>query len=353
MPMSTVPRIAGIRGHETIVDPHEAGAVLVGTPCKHSPADASWRIMVAPYPKPDARRAVIQLSTTGLLFLAVMAGMLTALEHGILAAMLLVPPAAILLVRLFMFQHDCGHGSFFAARRVNDRVGQLLGVLTLTAYSAWRDTHATHHASAGNLDRRGIGDVATLTVSEYAALPAWRRLAYRLYRHPLVMFGVAPGWLFLIRNRVPTGDPRRHWREWFSVVGTDAALGAVLATLVVTLGPLPVLLGGCRSSCWPQRLAFGSSTFSTSSRRRTGSPAGLGLSRGGAARRLVLRFAGGAALDDREYRVPPHPSSFQPDSELSPARMPCGEPRVAGGAEAHSAREPEMRAARALGCRTL
>ena len=204
---------------------------------------AAWRSMVAPYLKPDARRAVMQLSTTGLLFLAVMAGMLTALEHGILAATLLVPPAAILLVRLFMFQHDCGHGSFFAARRVNDRIGQLLGVLTLTPYSAWRDKHAAHHASAGNLDRRGVGDVATLTVSEYAAQPAWRRLAYRLYRHPLVMFGVAPSWLFLVRNRVPTGDPRRHWREWLSVVGTDAALGAVLATLVVTLGPLPVLLG--------------------------------------------------------------------------------------------------------------
>ncbi|MGH9480348.1 MAG: fatty acid desaturase, partial [Terriglobales bacterium] len=204
---------------------------------------AAWRAMVAPYLKPDARRAVMQLSTTGLLFLAVMAGMLTALEHGILAATLLAPPAAILLMRLFTFQHDCGHGSFFAARRVNDCIGQLLGVLTLTPYSAWRGKHAAHHASAGNLDRRGVGDVTTLTVSEYVALPAWRRLAYRLYRHPLVMFGVAPSWLFLVRYRVPTGDPRRHWREWLSVVGTDAALGAVLAALVVTLGPLPVLLG--------------------------------------------------------------------------------------------------------------
>ncbi|MGH7103050.1 MAG: fatty acid desaturase, partial [Acetobacteraceae bacterium] len=87
---------------------------------------AAWRAMVAPYLKPDGRRAVMQLLTTGLPFLAVMAGMLTALEHGILAATLLAPPAAILLVRLFMFQHDCGHGSFFAARRVNDRIGQLL-----------------------------------------------------------------------------------------------------------------------------------------------------------------------------------------------------------------------------------
>lgn len=243
MPMSTVPRIAGIRGHETIVDPHEAGAVLVGTPCKHSPADASWRIMVAPYAKPDARRALFQLLSTGLAFTTVMAAMFVALDYGILVAMLLFPIAAILLVRLFMFQHDCGHGSFFEARWANDLVGVVLGVLTLTAYISWRHSHAIHHASAGNLDRRGIGDVTTLTVLEYRALPAWRQLVYRLYRHPLVMFGVGPVWVFLIRNRIPVSDPRRNWREWLSVVGTDAALALVLLMLAHTLGPAVVLLG--------------------------------------------------------------------------------------------------------------
>jgi len=126
--------------------------------------------MVAPYVKPDARRALIQLLNTGLLFLAVMAAMLVALDHGILAAMLLFPVGSTLLVRLFVFQHDCGHGSFFASRWANNLLGWVLGVLTLTPYTFWRSNHAIHHASAGNLDRRGVGDVTTLTLPEYLAL---------------------------------------------------------------------------------------------------------------------------------------------------------------------------------------
>ena len=172
-----------------------------------------------------------------------MTAILLGIDHGVWWVLLLVPVAAFLVVRLFMFQHDCGHGSFFPSRRMNDLLGGVLGVLTLTPYASWRGDHAIHHASAGNLDRRGIGDVTTLTLDEYLALPPWRRLAYRLYRHPLVMFGIGPTWLFLISQRIPVGSPRRRWRDWLSVLGTDAALvgGAVL--LVVLLGPLPLLLG--------------------------------------------------------------------------------------------------------------
>ncbi len=204
---------------------------------------ASWRAMVAPYLQPDGRRALIQLLNTGLPFLAVMAAMLVALDYGFLPAILLFPVGAALLVRLFMLQHDCGHGSFFKARWANDLLGWVLGVLTLTPYTSWRGHHAIHHASNGNLDRRGIGDVTTLTLPEYRALPAWRRFGYRLYRHPLVLFGAGPAWLFFVRHRIPTGNPRRRWREWLSVIGTDAALAAILATLVLVLGPAPVLLG--------------------------------------------------------------------------------------------------------------
>ena len=199
--------------------------------------------MVVPYFKSDTRRALIQLLGTGLPFLAVMAGLLAALHHGMIAAVLLVPVAAALLLRLFMFQHDCGHGSFFASRRANDLLGRTLGVLTLTPYSFWRTNHAVHHANAGNLDRRGVGDVTTLTLAEFDGLPAWRRFAYRLYRHPLVMFGLGPAWLFFVQQRIPTGNPRRRWREWVSVIGTDAVLAAALAALVLFLGPMPVLLG--------------------------------------------------------------------------------------------------------------
>ncbi len=199
--------------------------------------------MVAPYMKPDAGRAVRQLLTTALPFLALMALMLVGLHYGFLLAMLLIPIGGFLLVRLFMFQHDCGHGSFFASRRANTLLGSALGVLTMTPYFSWRGDHAIHHASMGNLDGRGIGDVTTLTLPEYQALPIWRRLGYRLYRHPLVLFGIGPVWLFFISNRIPSGNPRRRWKDWLSVLGTNLGLGAMLATLAITLGMNTVLLG--------------------------------------------------------------------------------------------------------------
>ena len=202
-----------------------------------------FRALIAPYLHPDPRRALLQLTTTAPPFLAVMAIMFVALSHGILLAAFLSPVAAALLLRLFMFQHDCGHGSFFRSRRINDALGCILGVLTLTPYTAWRREHAVHHAGAGNLDRRGLGDIKTLTTTEYAGLPKYRRLAYRLYRHPIVLFGLAPTFLFLLWQRVPTGNPRRHWRSWLSVLLTDAALAVLITVLAIVLGPLPVLLG--------------------------------------------------------------------------------------------------------------
>ena len=210
----------------------------------HPPAaEANWRAMVAPYAKPETRRAIIQLLTTGLPFIAIMLFMLVMLHHGFLAAVILFPAGAVFLVRLFMLQHDCGHGSFFAASWANDMLGWVLGVLTLTPYTSWRRDHATHHASMGNLDRRGVGDVTTLTISEYLALPKWRRRAYRLYRHPLVMFGIGPIWLFFLRNRIPMGNPRRQWRNWLSVLGTNAVLAVMFVIFLLTLGPVSLLLG--------------------------------------------------------------------------------------------------------------
>jgi omega-6 fatty acid desaturase (delta-12 desaturase) len=215
---------------------------LAMTPSLMASETVSWRMMVAPYAKPDARRALFQLLSTGLPFILVMAAMFIALNYGILFAVLLFPAAAVLLVRLFMFQHDCGHGSFFQARWANDLLGWVLGVLTFTAYTSWQHSHAIHHAGSGNLDRRGIGDMTTLTVPEYRALPAWRQCTYRLYRHPLVMFGLGPVWMFVIRNRIPAGHPRRDWRKWLSVLGTDAILAVIFGLLVLAFGPATVLL---------------------------------------------------------------------------------------------------------------
>jgi omega-6 fatty acid desaturase (delta-12 desaturase) len=216
-----------------------------------------WRALIAPYLKPDSRLAMTQLLTTAVPFIGLLAGMLIAVQHGHYLALLLIPVCGGLLVRLFMFQHDCGHGSFFGARWANDLLGGVIGVLTLTPYTAWRGEHAVHHASMGNLDRRGIGDVTTLTIPEFLALSKIRQLGYRLYRHPLVLFGLGPFWLFFIANRILPGGPRRNWRAWLSVLGTNAALLAGLAVLSLIFGVpavllvwLPVALFGAIAGVW-------------------------------------------------------------------------------------------------------
>ena len=145
--------------------------------------------------------------------------------------------AAGLLVRLFMIQHDCGHGAFLPSKIANDWIGRAIGVVTMTPYDHWRRSHAIHHATSGNLDRRGIGDIKTLTVREYLSRGRRDCLRYRLYRHPLVMFGVGPIYLFLIENRLPFGFMGKGSVPWLrtltitksvvvsSFVGLSQALG--------------------------------------------------------------------------------------------------------------------------------
>jgi omega-6 fatty acid desaturase (delta-12 desaturase) len=156
--------------------------------------------------------------------------------------LLLAVPAAGFLVRLFMIQHDCGHGAFFRHRLANDWIGRVLGVLTLTPYDFWRRSHAIHHATSGSLARRGIGDIDTLTVREYLALSRWGRLKYQLYRHPAVMFGVGPAYLFILRHRLPIGLMRGGWTPWLSTMATNAAAGTIVAVLIWLIGVGPFLL---------------------------------------------------------------------------------------------------------------
>ncbi len=153
----------------------------------------------------------------------------------------LAVPAAGFLVRLFMIQHDCGHGSFFRYRLANDWVGRFLGVLTLTPYDDWRRAHAMHHANSGHLDRRGIGDINTLTVREFQALSVWGQLCYRLYRNPLVMFGFGAAYQFFLRHRLPIGS-FRGWRAWNSAMATNLAIAIAAAALIWIIGIGPFLL---------------------------------------------------------------------------------------------------------------
>ena len=160
-----------------------------------------WGVMTRPFCTPDWRRSLWQLgSTTVLLVVAELFASL-ALRQSIALTFVMDLVAAGFLVRLFIFQHDCGHGSFFASHRVADIVGTVLGFVTLTPYFAWRHAHAVHHATSGILDRRGIGDISSLTLDEYLALPTLGRLKYRLYRNPIVMFGIGATWLFFVLQR--------------------------------------------------------------------------------------------------------------------------------------------------------
>ncbi len=147
-------------------------------------------------------------------------------------AVLLCIPAGFFLVRLFIIQHDCGHRSYFKSRQANDWVGRALGVLTMTPHGYWRRSHAQHHATSGNLDRRGLGAVDTLTVEEYRALPFWNRVAYRAYRHPIVMFGVGPTFMFIIQNRIPYGMGKDGWRVWADSISNNLALVLAFVGLV-------------------------------------------------------------------------------------------------------------------------
>ena len=182
---------------------------------------------LVPYRRAKPMRGVFEVLVTAFPLVLIWALACVALHYRIWWGLVLVLPAAAFLVRLFMIQHDCGHGSFFADKHANDWLGRIIGVFTLTPYDYWRQSHAIHHASSGALDNRTLGGVETLTVDEYA-LRKWRgRLAYRLYRHPLVMFGLGPTYLFLIQQRLPVGLMRGGWRPWLSTMGTNLAIAAL------------------------------------------------------------------------------------------------------------------------------
>ena len=199
--------------------------------------------MLARYREPQTGRSILEIVITAAPLLAIRALAWALHAMGLWwAALLLTIPAAAFLVRLFMIQHDCGHGSFFGRKSANEWVGRIIGVFTLTPYDYWRQTHAIHHATSGNLDRRGLGAIEMLTVEEYRALTPTRRFGYRLYRHPLVLFGLGPAFVFFVMQRLPIGMMRQGWRPWASVIGNAMGVLAGLGGLIWVFGPAPVLI---------------------------------------------------------------------------------------------------------------
>jgi len=185
-----------------------------------------YRQILAKYREPDLKRSVWQLASTLFLFTALYSGMwfvATQTTHWWLTLLLALPTAGM-LIRLFIIHHDCGHGSFFKSKRANDFFGFIFGALTMTPYQAWRWSHAMHHAGSGDLDRRGHGDIPTLTVAEYRALSPLKRLAYRVYRNPIVMFVIIPVVLFVVIQRFSYDLPKGAKKARASVFWTNVVL---------------------------------------------------------------------------------------------------------------------------------
>jgi omega-6 fatty acid desaturase (delta-12 desaturase) len=194
---------------------------------------ANWRKIIAPYEQSKLGRSVWQLINTFVPFFAIWYAAYWSLSISYLLTLALSAIAGGLLVRIFIIFHDCCHGSFFSNRRANEILGTIAGIMTCTPYQQWRHSHSVHHASNGNLDRRGLGDIRTLTVEEYLALPYFKRLAYRLYRNPLILFGLGPSYVFLIEYRFNRRDARRkeRWNTYIINLGILAGAGLLCLTV--------------------------------------------------------------------------------------------------------------------------
>ena len=218
------------------------------------------------------------------------------------------------------------------AVRTNDWVGRVIGVLTLTPYDFWRRTHAVHHSTSGNLDRRGMGDIDTLTVQEYLARSPLGRLRYRVYRHPLVMFGIGPAYLFIVQHRLPVGLMREGWQPWLSTMATNVAIAAVVATMIwlIGVGPfllvhLPVMLLAASVGVWLFYVQhqFEHTVWAHDEAWNLQEVALHGSSH--------YALPGVLALVHRQYRRSPHPSSVQPDPLLPAAASCCATIRTSTG----------------------
>ena len=219
------------------------------------PSDTSLQKRLARYAVPRRGRAVSNLVTSVGVYVALVGAACAALSISAWLAAAFSALAAGFLLRTFIVFHDCAHGSFLASKRANALLGAVLGVLVCTPFAVWRREHAIHHATAGDLDRRGVGDIQTLTIEEYQASPWWERLRYRLFRNPIVMFGLGPLWVVLLGPRIVSWSaPKRLQR---SVLGTDLTLVAIIATLYWLLGwqgllivQLPALLVSGSVGIW-------------------------------------------------------------------------------------------------------
>ncbi len=214
-----------------------------------------WQQVVAKYQTPKLSSSLGQVANTLIPYFLLLVAMYYSLGYSYWITLALALPAGGLLTRIFILFHDCGHGSFFKTQRANNILGIICGILVFTPYYQWRFEHAIHHATAGDLDRRGTGDIVTLTIKEYLALSRWGRFKYRLYRSPIVLLGFGPWYTFLVSQRLVSPNSRR--RERMSVYLTNLTIVAILLISWATIGipaylmiQLPVSFVGGLSGIW-------------------------------------------------------------------------------------------------------
>ncbi len=214
-----------------------------------------WQKIVSNYAYPETWRSVWQILNSLIPFIVGWYLMYRSLEIGYWLTLILAVPTGGFMVRLFIIFHDCCHGSFFKSKTANDRLGLALGVLVITPFYQWKHSHAIHHATAGDLDRRGIGDVYTMTVDEYLASPWYKKIGYRIMRSPMILFTIGSFIVFTITHRFWEKESGK--RERSSVVWTNIAIAAMVGWLMIEFGwaafllvEIPILLIACGSGVW-------------------------------------------------------------------------------------------------------
>ena len=212
---------------------------------------------ISKYAQPDYRKAFWQITNTFAPYIGLWALMIFSVLHGFpyWITLLLSVVASGFLVRIFILFHDCSHSAFFPSRRANRILGYIAGIMTFTPFEDWQRTHVIHHSASGDLDRRGVGDIWTLTVDEYLSASRLKRFAYRFFRNPLFLFTIIPFVLFLILQRFSSPGARK--RERNSVIFTNGAIVAIIALMSLTLGfqnylmiQLPIIMMAASAGMW-------------------------------------------------------------------------------------------------------
>ena len=313
-----------------------------------TPNRSPWREVLAPFAVPCVRRGMLAVATSALPYLALCVLMYLTLSISPLLTLALAIPTAGFLVRVFVVFHDCAHGSLLPSKRANNVVGSVLGLFVLSPFRRWRHDHAVHHATSGDLDRRGVGDVITLTITEYQKRSRRGRVAYRLIRNPLVMFGLGPVIALVIGPRIVARGARRRMRN--SVLGTDVALFVIVGgacwligwqAFLIVWAPAALLAGSVGIWLFYVQHQFEDAYWQS----------GAELSYDDAALRgsSVPEAPAGVAVLHRQHRSSPRPSPQRADPQLQPPARPQGQSGVRRGAHALDVGRAAQREAQAVG----